>query len=123
MADAGDGVLRGMPTSPGLMTGTARVVHDLSGIGEVRDGEILVTNSTDPGWTPVFLVIKGVVVETGGILSHASCLAREYGFPAVQLEGATTLIPDGATITLDGTTGTVTVSGQAAPADVTALAG
>jgi pyruvate,water dikinase len=54
-------------------------------------------------------VIKAVVVETGGMLSHASCLAREYGFPAVFLPGATKLVDDGATITVDGDTGTVTV--------------
>jgi pyruvate,water dikinase len=104
-----DGVHPGIPTSPGIVTGRARIIRKLTEIGRVQDGEILVTNSTDPGWTPVFLVIKGVVVETGGALSHASCLAREYGFPAVQLEGAMQLIPDGATIMVDGNTGCVSV--------------
>jgi pyruvate,water dikinase len=108
-AEAGDGALRGTPTSPGVVTGTARVVRRLSDIGQVRSGEILIANSTDPGWTPVFLIIKGVVIETGGLLSHASCLAREYGFPAVQLDGAMSVIPDGATVTVDGNTGTVTI--------------
>ena len=104
-----EGVFRGSPTSSGIVTGTARVLHNHAEMGRVAHGEILVTHSTDPGWNPVFAVIKAVIVETGGMLSHASCLAREYGFPAVFLPGATKLIDDGATITVDGDTGTVTV--------------
>jgi pyruvate,water dikinase len=103
------GVFAGTPTSKGTATATARVVRFLSDIGRVRAGEILVTNSTDPGWTPVFLLLSGIVVETGGLLSHASCLAREYGFPAVRVERGTDLIPDGATITVNGDTGVVTI--------------
>jgi pyruvate,water dikinase len=75
----------------------------------IDKGDILVCNSTDPGWTPVFAVIAGVVTETGGILAHASCLSREYGLPAVQLGGAMRRIPDGATIRVNGTTGRITV--------------
>lgn len=107
--DAADGVHRGTPTSSGVVTGTARVLDNHAEMGRVQHGEILVTHSTDPGWNPVFAVIKAVVVETGGMLSHASCLAREYGFPAVFLPGATKLVQDGATITVDGDAGTVTV--------------
>jgi pyruvate,water dikinase len=55
----------------------------------------------------VFSIISGVIVETGGLLSHSSCLAREYGFPAAQVEGAVRLIPDGAKITLNGDSGEV----------------
>jgi pyruvate,water dikinase len=105
------GVLRGTGTSGGRVTGTARVVKALADIGSVGPGEILVCNATDPGWTPVFLVIKGIVVETGGVLAHAACLAREYGFPAVQLPSAMQRIPDGATITIDGNGGLVTIEG------------
>jgi pyruvate,water dikinase len=105
----GAGVFEGRPTSKGTVTGTARVIRFLAEIGRVRPGEILVTNSTDPGWTPVFLLLSGIVVETGGVLSHASCLAREYGFPAVQLARGTELIADGARITVNGDTGVVTV--------------
>jgi pyruvate,water dikinase len=103
------GTFRGMPTSSGTITARARVVRDLKDIGVVRSGEILIANATDPGWTPVFFVIKGVIVETGGILAHAACLAREYGFPSVQLPGAMQKIPDGALITVDGNTGLVTI--------------
>jgi rifampicin phosphotransferase len=105
----GAGVFEGTPTSKGTVTGTARVIRFLTEIGRVRPGEVLVTNSTDPGWTPVFLLLSGIVVETGGVLSHASCLAREYGFPAVQLARGTELIPDGATITVNGDSGIVTL--------------
>jgi rifampicin phosphotransferase len=116
-ADAeGDGnLLAGIPTSAGMISGTARVVKELSQIGRVAPGDILIANSTDPGWSPVFAIISGVVVETGGMLSHSSCLAREYGFPAVQVEGAVRLIPDGATITVDGNTGTVTLETEPEP--------
>lgn len=106
---AGSDAMRGTGNSPGTVTGVARVVPTLADVVRVRQGEILVTHATDPGWTPVFLLIKGVVVETGGMLSHASCIAREYGFPAVQLPKAQKLIPDGATITVNGTTGQVTI--------------
>jgi pyruvate,water dikinase len=102
-------ILQGLPTSRGTVTATARVVKKLSEIGRVNPGEILVANSTDPGWTPVFAVISGVVVETGGLMSHSSCLAREYGFPAALVEGAVQAIPDGATITLNGDTGEVQI--------------
>ena len=105
----GQTILRGLPTARGFVKGTARVVKELTQIGRVNPGEILVANSTDPGWTPVFAVISGVVVETGGILCHSSCLAREYGFPAAQVEGAVQLIPDGATITVNGDTGEVRI--------------
>jgi pyruvate,water dikinase len=108
-ADDGSGVFRGVGMSGGRVTGRARVVKQLKDVGEVQHGEILVCHATDPGWTPVFLVISSVVVQTGGMLSHAACLAREYGFPAVQLTGAMTKIPDGARIVVDGDAGTVTV--------------
>jgi phosphoenolpyruvate-protein kinase (PTS system EI component) len=57
----------------------------------------------------VFMLLSGIVIETGGVLSHAVCLSREYGLPAVQLKGARKSIPDGATITINGATGEVTV--------------
>jgi rifampicin phosphotransferase len=104
-----DGGLYGVGTSRGTATGTARVIRELKDIGLLRHGDVLVCNSTDPGWTPVFSVISGVVLETGGMLAHASCLAREYGLPAVQLPGAMNRIPDGAQIAVDGGAGTVTV--------------
>lgn len=100
--------LKGLPTSPGQYTGRARVIHELSDIGRLEQGDILITNSTDPGWTPVFAVIGGLVLETGGMLAHGSCLSREYGLPAMTVANACSLIEDGAMITVDGHTGVVT---------------
>lgn len=106
---SGDGVLKGKITSVGKVTGTARVVYELSQIGRVQKGDILIVHATDPGWTPVFMLIKGIVLETGGLISHGALLAREYGLPGVQIEGALRLIPDGATITVDGDVGAVVI--------------
>ncbi|ORA40332.1 hypothetical protein BST20_07240 [Mycobacterium branderi] len=104
-----DADLSGAGLSAGRAVGTARIIKSLREIGTLTDGDILVCNSTDPGWTPVFGVISGLVLETGGRLAHGSCLAREYGLPAVQVPTAMSRISDGATITIDGTTGAITV--------------
>ena len=72
------------------------------------DGEILVTRQTDPGWTPVFPRLAGLVLETGGALAHGTSLCREYGLPCVTaVERAQDRIPDGARIEIDGAVGTV----------------
>ena len=107
---AGDGGLVGTGWTSGMVTATARVVNRLSEIDRVKQGEILVCQSTDPGWTPVFMVLSGIVIETGGVLAHAVCLSREYGLPAVQLPGARKHIPDGATITINGSTGEIVIA-------------
>lgn len=101
------GVLRGTGTSRGSVTGRARVVPDLNDIGRVKKGDILICNATDPGWASVFALISGLVMETGGMLAHGSCLSREYGLPAVTLPNAIQRIPDGATITVVGDTGEI----------------
>jgi pyruvate,water dikinase len=109
--------LRGLGTARGAAGGTARVILSLDDIGRVRHGDVLVVNSTDPGWTPVFGVISGIVLETGGITAHGAMLAREYGLPAVQLPNATRLIADGGRIEINGETGLVVLcdSGDTAP--------
>jgi pyruvate,water dikinase len=74
----------------------------------LQAGDILVAPSTDPGWTPLFLLAAGLVMETGGYLSHGAIVAREYGIPAViNVSRATQRIADGTTVTLDGGAGTV----------------
>lgn len=103
----GDSGLVGTGWTSGTVTATARVVNRLSEIGRVKQGDILVCQSTDPGWTPVFMLLSGIVIETGGVLAHAVCLSREYGLPAVQLPSARKQIPDGATITINGSTGEI----------------
>ena len=99
--------LSGSAASPGVYTGPARVVLDPAG-AHLEPGEVLVAPSTDPGWTPLFLLAAGLVMETGGYLSHGAIVAREYGIPAVlNVPLATQRIPDGSMILLDGAQGVV----------------
>jgi pyruvate,water dikinase len=109
---SGDGVFEGKGTSAGKVTGTARVVHELNQIGRVQKGDILIVHATDPGWMPVFSRIHGIVLESGGLISHGAIIAREFGLPGAQLPGARRLIPDGATITLNGDTGIIQIHGD-----------
>ena len=102
-------VLQGAAMSSGRVTARARVVPNLTQLSSLRKGEILVCNSTDPGWATAFLVISGLVMEDGALLSHGACLSREYGLPAVTLQNAMKRIPDGALITVDGSTGEIIV--------------
>jgi len=107
--------LRGRGTSPGRTEGIARVITSLDDGVRLQPGDVLVAHSTDPSWTPLFLAAGAVVLETGGPLSHASIVAREYGLPAVlSIEHATQIIIDGEPISVDGTSGTVERIGSAA---------
>ena len=100
--------LHGFPSSPGRVIGTARVLRLPQEGARLQPGDILVAPSTDPGWTPLFLLAAGLVMETGGYLSHGAIVAREYGIPAVlNVAAATSCIPDGCTVVLDGAAGTV----------------
>lgn len=96
--------------SPGLASGTARVIANIHDADRLQPGDILVTRCTDPGWTHKFSLLSGVVTETGGVLSHAAVICREYGMPAVlAVQKATTLIKDGEFITINGSTGKITL--------------
>ena len=102
--------LHGVAASPGVVEGTARVLGDVSQIGDLREGEILVAPVTAPSWAPVFAKIKAAVSDIGGAMSHAAIVAREYGLPAVVGTGdATRRIRTGDTIAVDGDRGTVRV--------------
>jgi pyruvate,water dikinase len=103
--------LKGLAVSPGIVTGPARVVL-LAGTEQVLPGEILVAPFTDPGWTPYFIPAAGIVMDQGGLLSHGSIVAREYGIPAVVNVGpATKLIKTGQMIQVDGDKGVVRIIG------------
>lgn len=105
--------LSGLPSSPGRVTAIARVIRTPHEGERLQPGEILVAPSTDPGWTPLFLLAAGLVMETGGYLSHGAIVAREYGIPAVlNVPLATQRIPDGSRITLDGGQGLVVLATQ-----------
>ncbi len=109
-AEAAD-VLSGIAASSGRVTGVARLIASPRDAVRLQPGEILVTRATDPGWTPVFSLVSGVVLEVGGPLSHGAIVAREYGLPAaVNVSGALQRIRDGQTITLDGAIGRVFLS-------------
>jgi pyruvate,water dikinase len=107
--DLPSGALVGLPVSAGVVEGRARVLLDMAE-AELEAGDILVTAHTDPSWTPLFVAIAGLVTEVGGLMTHGSVIAREYGLPAVVgVEHATRLIGDGQRIRLDGTDGYVEI--------------
>ena len=103
-------VLRGAAGSGGTATGRARVILDAADPEGLEPGDILVAPQTDPSWVPLFVPAAGVVVNVGAMGSHAMIVSRELGIPCVaSVAGATDIIPDGATITIDGNSGTVTI--------------
>jgi pyruvate,water dikinase len=102
--------LTGLGVSPGRYTGRARVITSLAVDSELEPGEVIVASTTDASWGPLFLAAGAVVVETGATISHAAIVSRELGIPAaVSVTDATRRIRDGATITVDGSAGTVLV--------------
>ena len=102
-------VLSGTPVSAGIVEGIVRVIFDPHAEG-LAPGEILVCPGTDPAWTPLFLAAGGLVLEVGGLMTHGSVVAREYGIPAVVgVHGATTRLRSGQRIRVDGTRGTIVV--------------
>ncbi|PGD39463.1 phosphoenolpyruvate synthase [Bacillus wiedmannii] len=99
----------GLPVSSGVIEGRARVILNMEE-ANLEEGDILVTAFTDPGWTPLFVSIKGLVTEVGGLMTHGAVIAREYGLPAVVgVENATKLIKDGQRIRVHGTEGYIEV--------------
>ncbi|GAX44238.1 phosphoenolpyruvate synthase [Tolypothrix sp. NIES-4075] len=99
----------GLPVSSGVIEGRARVILNMED-ADLEDGDILVTSFTDPSWTPLFVSIKGLVTEVGGLMTHGAVIAREYGISAVVgVENATKLIDDGQRIRLNGTEGYVEI--------------
>jgi pyruvate,water dikinase len=103
-------ILRGGPGSPGSARGVARVIRSLVDAELLTKGDILVTATTSPAWTPLFATAAAVVTDTGGVLSHCAVVAREYHIPAVVGTGmATALIADGQLIEVDGDRGVVRI--------------
>ncbi|WYQ41893.1 phosphoenolpyruvate synthase [Bacillus sp. FSL W7-1321] len=101
--------IAGLAVSTGVIEGRARVILNMEN-ADLEDGDILVTSFTDPGWTPLFVSIKGLVTEVGGLMTHGAVIAREYGLPAVVgVENATKLIKDGQKIRVNGTDGYVEI--------------
>lgn len=107
--DIPEGAMVGLAVSSGVIEGRARVILNMED-AKLEKGDILVTSFTDPSWTPLFVSIKGLVTEVGGLMTHGAVIAREYGLPAVVgVENATKLIKDGQQIRVHGTEGYVEI--------------
>jgi pyruvate,water dikinase len=105
---AHDGAITGVPGSPGLHTGPARLIHEESEFSRLRPGDVLVCPITSPAWSLLFAQAGAVVTDGGGVLAHAAVIAREYAIPAVLATGdATRRLRDGEIVTVDGTAGLV----------------
>jgi phosphoenolpyruvate synthase/pyruvate phosphate dikinase len=103
------GAIIGLPVSSGVIEGRARVILNIED-ADLQEGDILVTAFTDPSWTPLFVSIKGLVTEVGGLMTHGAVIAREYGLPAVVgVENATSLIKEGRKIRVNGTDGYIEI--------------
>lgn len=108
--DAARELLTGLAVSPGIARGNAKVIRGVGDESQVLPGEILVAPFTDPGWTPYLVSASGIVVNQGGLLSHGSIIAREYGIPTVVDVGpATQVIKTGDEIEVNGDQGTVRI--------------
>ena len=105
--------VKGIAASPGVYRGRARVVLSLDEASSLENGDILVARALTPPWTPFFGIVGAIVTNSGGAISHGAVVAREFGIPAVVGTGnGTTFIKDGSTVTVDGTTGVVTIELQ-----------
>ena len=108
--DAADAAIAGRSVSPGVYTGTARIIGHPEECNRLQQGDVLVTTSTSSAFNIVLPLLGAIVTDRGGQLSHAAIVAREYGIPAVVgTMNATDAIPDGARVTVDGTAGTVEI--------------
>lgn len=102
--------IRGVAASAGSYRGRARIIESLAAAATLKEGEVMVVRSTTPPWTPYFGVIGALVTNSGGALSHGAVVAREFGLPAVVgTKNGTAVIPEGAMVTVDGTTGLVLI--------------
>lgn len=111
------GELNGIPISPGVVRGCVKVLQTADE-KPLLPGEILVARATDPGWTPLFINAKGIILEIGGALQHGAVVAREYGIPCVSgVDNATGLFQDGQMVEVDGSRGTIRVLDGNIPAN------
>ena len=109
MGTAPRGDVKGIGVVGGEVAGRARIVRD-PGRADLLPGDIMVCPTTDPSWTPLFMLAEALVIDTGGAMSHGAIVARELGVTCViNTVTGTRDIPDGATVTVNGTTGVVTV--------------
>ncbi|MGH3734133.1 MAG: PEP/pyruvate-binding domain-containing protein [Micromonosporaceae bacterium] len=109
--DHGDALVSGTPASAGRVTGPVRVVRGPTEFAKLEAGDVLVCPYTNPAWTPLFTRAAAVVVDAGGLGSHAAIVAREYGIPAIMgTATGTSVLTDGQPVTVDGGTGRITAA-------------
>jgi pyruvate,water dikinase len=103
-------LLKGTAASAGVVRGTAKVTLSQDDFGRIEPGDIIVCPSSNPSWVPIFTIAGGLITNTGGVLSHAAVVAREFGLAAVVgVTDATARIADGRLVEIDGSAGTVTL--------------
>jgi pyruvate,water dikinase len=108
--DSQRAIVRGTGASPGVYHGTARLIRSPADFDRLAPGEVVVTQTTTEAFNMILPLVGALVTDAGGVLSHAAIVSREYGIPSVVgSRDATRLIPDGARVRVDGTTGEVTV--------------
>ncbi|MEA2055985.1 MAG: PEP/pyruvate-binding domain-containing protein [Candidatus Thermoplasmatota archaeon] len=111
--------INGAGASPGVATAKIRIIESINNLSKIKEGEIIVASNTDPGWTPVFSKLKGLITETGGILSHGAVVSREYGIPAVTaVKDATKIFKTGQIVTIDGNEGAIYIKQEKQDTDV-----
>jgi pyruvate,water dikinase len=114
-----DGALQGTGPSAGRVRGRARVIPSGTPQPAIAPGEILIADYAGPAWTPLFPLLGGLVLTRAALFHHAATTAREYGLPAViNVRDATSRIPDGTWITLDGTTGEIRMEAEPGGGDI-----
>jgi pyruvate,water dikinase len=102
--------VRGLPGSPGIVEGPARIIRKVGDLRQLKKGEIMVSPVTSPMWSPAFGIAKGVITDIGGLMSHTAIVCREYGIPAVLGTGvATDAIKNGDLVKVDGNEGVVRI--------------
>lgn len=110
--------LTGSAASAGTAHGTARIIAGPDDFSRFQLGDVLVCRTTDPAWTPLFGMAAAVVTQTGGMLSHAAIVAREFGIPAVVgVRDVMTLLADGTSLTVNGSLGTIACAAVAESAE------
>ncbi len=108
--DANATSFKGLPASPGLVIGKARIIRSVEDANSLKEGEIMIASCTDVGWTPYYCLAAGLITEIGSCLSHGVVVAREYGLPTiVNVHGIMSAVKDGDMITMDGSKGTITI--------------
>jgi pyruvate,water dikinase len=117
VTSSGSVLVRGLGAAPGWATGAVRILQSPADGDQLAEGEVLVARSTSPDWMPVMRRAAAIVTESGGITCHAAIVSRELGVPCVVgARGATTVLTDGALVTVDATEGVVTSGSVALPA-------